>query len=229
MTEIAHPIKINLPAKLQDREYRQRFFLAESSARLAEQITTLRKRRGLNQKQLAEMVDTKQPAISRVEQADYQNWNFGTVQKIVGALDGRIRVIIQASEDVLPEYEEQAEGPQSVKSSDTQIAASNCYYSLFLGNTLPTNWPVFQFATGVGCNRVELQLVNSSTLLTHATSKVTENARLEIENARLRQENLALKAAIGGMHSLPDNRPTMTNALVGQSLVPAIPLLRLPA
>jgi transcriptional regulator with XRE-family HTH domain len=114
MAEIAHPIEIDLPSKLQDREYRQGYFLAESSADLAEQIAALRKRRGLNQTEVAELVGTKQPAISRVEQADYQNWNFGTVQKIVGALDGRMRVIIEAAEDVLPEYEEEATSEEDI-------------------------------------------------------------------------------------------------------------------
>jgi transcriptional regulator with XRE-family HTH domain len=116
MAEIAHPIEIDLPSKLQDKEYRQGYFLAESSADLAEQIAALRKRRGLNQKQVAKLVDTKQPAISRIEQADYQNWNFGTVQKIVGALDGRMRVIIEAAEDVLPEYEEEATSEENTPS-----------------------------------------------------------------------------------------------------------------
>jgi transcriptional regulator with XRE-family HTH domain len=115
MAEVAHPIEIDLPSKLQDKEYRQGYFLAEASADLAEQIAALRKRRGLNQTQLAEQVGTKQPAISRVEQADYQNWNFGTVQKIVGALDGRMRVIVEAAEDVLPEYE------QEEKREDTEF------------------------------------------------------------------------------------------------------------
>jgi transcriptional regulator with XRE-family HTH domain len=127
MTEVAHHIDLNLPAKLKDKDYRQQFFLAEASARIAEQIITLRKRRTLNQKQLAELTDTKQPAISRVEQADYQNWSFSTLRRIVKALDARIRIVIQASEDVLAEYESQVEyddAPAAIEFEDASQAAS---------------------------------------------------------------------------------------------------------
>src|ERR1700738_4665616 len=141
MTEIAHRIEINLPAKLQDKQYRQKFFLAESSAQLAEQITALRKRRGLNQKQLADLVDTKQPAISRVEQADYQSWNFSTLRNIVGALDGRIRVTIEASEDVLPEYEKRVESDEAKESVESMGAVAGVVPNLFaFANAHQTNW-----------------------------------------------------------------------------------------
>ncbi len=113
MTEIAHSIDLKLPEKLQDPEYRQKFFLAESSARIAEQLIKLRKRRGLNQKQFAEITSTHQPAISRAEQADYQNWSFGTLRKIADALDARIRVLIEPSEDVLHEYDRLEEAQEA--------------------------------------------------------------------------------------------------------------------
>jgi transcriptional regulator with XRE-family HTH domain len=108
MTEIAHHIDLNLAQKLRNREYRQKFFLAESSAHIAEQLIALRKRRNLDQTQLAEMIGTQQPAISRVEKADYQNWSFNTLRKIADAQDARIRVSIQPAEDVLKEYEPEA-------------------------------------------------------------------------------------------------------------------------
>ena len=106
MDEVAHSIDLNLRAKLSDRLYRKKFFLAEASALIAAQIIALRKKRGLNQTEVAGLLETKQPAISRVERADYQNWNFNTLRKIADALDARIRVIIEPSEDVIAEYEE---------------------------------------------------------------------------------------------------------------------------
>jgi transcriptional regulator with XRE-family HTH domain len=104
MTEIAHSIDLNLPQKLRDKPYRQKFFWAESCAHIAKQLIDLRKRRGLNQKQVAEMTGTKQPAISRFEQADYQNRNFNTLLSIADVLDARVRVLIQPYEDILKEY-----------------------------------------------------------------------------------------------------------------------------
>lgn len=106
MPETATAIDLNLYEKLQDKDYRQKFFLAESSANLAKQLIELRKRRGLNQSQVAGLVGTKQPAISRTEQADYQVWNFKTLRSIATALDARIRIIVEPAEDVLDEYKE---------------------------------------------------------------------------------------------------------------------------
>lgn len=103
--ELAFPVELKIPEKLRDKEYRQKFFLAEASSRIAAQLIALRKRRGLNQKEVAELTQTRQPAISRVEQADYQNWSFNTLRAITDALDARIRVIIEPAEDVLKEYE----------------------------------------------------------------------------------------------------------------------------
>ena len=65
MTETAYFIDLNLREKLEDAGYRRAFFLAEASARIAADIVSLRKRRGLTQKQVAELAHTQQPAISR--------------------------------------------------------------------------------------------------------------------------------------------------------------------
>ena len=102
-------IDLGISKKLRsDRVYRQAFFLAESSALIAKQLIELRKRRGLNQSQVAEALETGQPAISRVERADYRNWSFNTLRRLADAMDARLRVIIEPSEDVLGEYEGQA-------------------------------------------------------------------------------------------------------------------------
>src|SRR5689334_5612016 len=109
-------IDLDLREKLKDREYRQGFFLSESSALIAKQLITLRKRRELNQTQVADALETGQPAISRVERADYGNWSFNMLRKLAGLYDARIRVYIEASEDVIGEYfDEEEEAPQVKK------------------------------------------------------------------------------------------------------------------
>ena len=193
MTEIAHRIEINLPAKLQDKQYRQKFFLAESSAQLAEQITALRKRRGLNQKQLADLVDTKQPAISRVEQADYQSWNFSTLRNIVGALDGRIRVTIEASEDVLPEYEKRVESDEAKESVESMGAVAGVVPNLFaFANAHQTNWQNYQFGW-IGLGSSQSQLANTG-IVDQLTRMANQLSQKDAEIAQLKSENLALKA-----------------------------------
>jgi len=70
-----------------DAEFRQAYFLAESSGMIARQLIGLRKRRGLSQTEIAKQLDTHQPAISRVESADYRNWSFNTLRRLAEAMD----------------------------------------------------------------------------------------------------------------------------------------------
>ena len=102
-------IDLGLSEKLKDRTYRQAFFLGESSALIAKQLIALRKRRDLNQTQVADALETGQPVISRVERADYRNWSFNTLRKLAELYDARIRVYLEASEDVLGEYADEEE------------------------------------------------------------------------------------------------------------------------
>jgi transcriptional regulator with XRE-family HTH domain len=97
-------IDLELPLKLQDPAYRERFFLAEASAEIARQLIALRKRRGLSQVELAAAANTQQPAVSRAEQADYHNWSFNALRKLTNAMGGRLRVVIEPWEDVIGEY-----------------------------------------------------------------------------------------------------------------------------
>jgi transcriptional regulator with XRE-family HTH domain len=123
MAEIAHSIDLNLEEKLRDRSYRQKFFLAESSARIAAQLIALRKLRGLSQKEVADIIGTQQPAISRAEQADYQNWSFATLRGIADALDARLRVLIEPSEDVTKEYSQSPEDAAEQNPVSLNLAA----------------------------------------------------------------------------------------------------------
>jgi transcriptional regulator with XRE-family HTH domain len=116
--DIAPSIDLNLREKLRDRDYRRKFFWAETSAQIAAYLIKLRKRRALSQKELAELVGTKQPAISRIEQSDYENWNLGTLRCIAEAEDARVRVIIEPAEDVLGEYDEE---PVCTKPDDENL------------------------------------------------------------------------------------------------------------
>ena len=118
-------IDLDLPRKLQDPEYRERFFLAEASAEIARQLIALRKRRRLSQTDLAQRANTQQPAVSRAEQADYQNWSFNTLRKLTNAMGGRLRVIIEPWEDVLREYQpdDHDDPPPSPESASSDAKA----------------------------------------------------------------------------------------------------------
>ncbi len=127
MTRIAQSIDLKLAEKLKDRDYRRKFFLADCSAGIAAQIIALRKRRGLNQQQVADLIGARQTAISRVEKADYQNWSFNTLRDIADALDARIRVLIEPSEDILRQYDgpDDAEEPERIEFENAEASDMN--------------------------------------------------------------------------------------------------------
>lgn len=130
MSEIAHSIKLDIARKLRDdADFRRKFFWSESSALIAKQLIALRKRRKMNQSQVAEQAATKQPAISRAEKADYQNWSFSTIRKIADALNARVRVIIEPAEDVLCEYDTETDAtrPVEVKTGLRRASASSLW------------------------------------------------------------------------------------------------------
>lgn len=104
---VVSPVKIKsrLAAKLKQLKFRRRFFRARAQEEIAQQIRELRERRKLRQIDLAKNAKMKQSAISRIEQVGYSAWTFKTLLRVADALDAQVRVIFEASEDVIARYE----------------------------------------------------------------------------------------------------------------------------
>lgn len=98
-------IKLRIAEKLKDKGYRREFFRGLAEDEVAQQIRSLRKKRGLLQKDIAEQTGMKQSAVSRLEQAEYSRWGFPTLLRIANTLDARIRIIFEPAEDVIKHYE----------------------------------------------------------------------------------------------------------------------------
>lgn len=62
------------------------------NAEVAEMIHRRRVDAGLTQRQLAELVGTRQSVISRLEDADYEGHSLAMLQRIAAALGQRLRV-----------------------------------------------------------------------------------------------------------------------------------------
>ena len=60
--------------------------------RLASQIQTLRRQRGLSQAALAERIGTKQTGVARMEREGYTGYNVGTLAKIAAAMGSHLEV-----------------------------------------------------------------------------------------------------------------------------------------
>lgn len=77
-----------------DPSLKERLNKAEEAWDLAFQIINLREKAGLTQKQLAELMGTKQSNIARIESADYSGYTFKTLEKVTKALKARLEVRI---------------------------------------------------------------------------------------------------------------------------------------
>ncbi len=62
------------------------------NANIAQQVYDLRTEAGLTQRQLADLIGTRQSVISRIEDADYGGHSLALLKKIAGALKQRLSV-----------------------------------------------------------------------------------------------------------------------------------------
>jgi transcriptional regulator with XRE-family HTH domain len=84
-----------LEKQLQNPEFRQAYDDLEP----AYQVARLRIRRGLSQKQLAELVGTKQPSIARLESGQVAP-RLSFLKRVVEALGGTLTIHINAPSEV---------------------------------------------------------------------------------------------------------------------------------
>ena len=75
-----------------DPELRKMIAEEALNAKVARMIYDARTRAGLTQAQLAELIDTKQPVIARLEDADYEGHSLSMLQRIAEALGQRLEV-----------------------------------------------------------------------------------------------------------------------------------------
>jgi transcriptional regulator with XRE-family HTH domain len=87
-----------LERKLRDPDFRARFEAADQAWDIALQLAALRQARGLTQKQVAEMLGTKQQAIARLEDPAYSGHSLSMVRKYVEALGASLDVTIVPAE-----------------------------------------------------------------------------------------------------------------------------------
>src|SRR5262245_49933219 len=75
-----------------DAELRQMIAKEAINAQIAQMICDARTQAGLTQKELADLVGTKQPVIARLEDADYRGHSLFMLQRIAAALHQRLEV-----------------------------------------------------------------------------------------------------------------------------------------
>jgi ribosome-binding protein aMBF1 (putative translation factor) len=75
-----------------DAELRAMIDDERANAEIAQIIYDARTRAGLTQKELAELIGTKQPTIARLEDADYDGHSLSMLRRIAAALHMRLEV-----------------------------------------------------------------------------------------------------------------------------------------
>ena len=75
----------------EDPELKEEYDKLELEYRIIAQIIELRKKKKITQKQLAELVNTKQPSIARLESGEY-NPTLDFLKKIAEVLDADLEI-----------------------------------------------------------------------------------------------------------------------------------------
>src|ERR1039457_3125984 len=91
------------PRAFRDEEYRYAYAEDFLNTWVATQIVTLREQRGLNQTELGELIGTKQPGVSRLENVNHSTWKTETLKKIARALGVRLRISFETFGALLDE------------------------------------------------------------------------------------------------------------------------------
>ena len=94
VTETFEPFEGYLSKALEDPEFREAWETSEP----AYQVARLRIMRGLTQAQLADLVDTKQPSIARLESGKVEP-KLSFLRRVVEALGGQLEVRIVPLEE----------------------------------------------------------------------------------------------------------------------------------
>jgi transcriptional regulator with XRE-family HTH domain len=87
--------------KKEDEEFKSQVEENKLENEVAKQIISLRKNLGLSQKELADKLNTKQSAISRIEKGE-QNISIGLLEKIADALGVEVNVSLNLSQPNTP-------------------------------------------------------------------------------------------------------------------------------
>jgi transcriptional regulator with XRE-family HTH domain len=85
--------------RMQDPEFAGEYEALELPFEIARQVIELRQSRGLSQKDLARLVSTKQPGISRLENA-LSTPSVSFLRRIAEALDARLEIRFVKNEEL---------------------------------------------------------------------------------------------------------------------------------
>jgi DNA-binding XRE family transcriptional regulator len=87
-----------LRESLKNKEFKNEYENLEDEFELAKEVISLRQKKRLTQKQLAEMIGTSQPAIARLESGSYRNISLAFIRKVAKALDAKTEIHLKKAQ-----------------------------------------------------------------------------------------------------------------------------------
>ena len=87
-----------LDRQLRDPAFAARFKRAGKAWDVALQLSALREKAGLSQKDLAKLLGTSQQQISRLESPGYEGHSMSMLRRVASVLGARVRVVFEATE-----------------------------------------------------------------------------------------------------------------------------------
>ena len=98
-------LRRRLLKRFRDPDYRHSYMESFLDSLIATQIRTLREREKWSQKELADKVETTQPAISRLERPDHSAWSLKTLRSLARAFDMALSVKFVSFGDAVQDIE----------------------------------------------------------------------------------------------------------------------------
>jgi ribosome-binding protein aMBF1 (putative translation factor) len=92
MAKTSDALKILEGLSEKDEELEEMVREASLNARVAQIIYDARTQAGLTQQQLADLIETKQSVIARLEDSDYEGHSLSILQRIAQALNQRVEI-----------------------------------------------------------------------------------------------------------------------------------------
>ncbi len=86
---------LHLEEQLRDPDFAERFKRAGEAWDVALQISALREKAGLSQKDLARKLNTSQQQISRIESPSYEGHSLSMLRRVAKLLRAHVRVVIE--------------------------------------------------------------------------------------------------------------------------------------
>jgi ribosome-binding protein aMBF1 (putative translation factor) len=97
MAKTSDALKILEALTDKDEELNEMVREASLNARVAQIIYDARTQAGLTQQQLADLIETKQSVIARLEDADYEGHSLSMLQRIAQVLNQRVEIQLMPS------------------------------------------------------------------------------------------------------------------------------------